>query len=82
MPAVEEDGNVVEPVEEDHGLLLKDEEDSVNQLRNLRVDEEGDPEADGIELVVAEEPGSAVGTGGVCEALREGRERGLGGGIV
>ena len=43
VPAIEHHGAVVEPVEEYHFLLLKHQEDSVEELRDLRKYEEADP---------------------------------------
>mmetsp|Transcript_11181 Transcript_11181/g.20250 ORF Transcript_11181/g.20250 Transcript_11181/m.20250 type:complete len:275 (-) Transcript_11181:80-904(-) len=47
VPAEEEDGHVVVPVEEDQGPLPGDDEVRVDKLEGLGVDEELDPEAGG-----------------------------------
>lgn len=49
-PAVEEDGDVVVPVEEDEGLLPEDDEDGVAQFGELAQDEHPRPEAGDLVL--------------------------------
>jgi hypothetical protein len=50
-PALREDGEVVEPVEEDDGALREDEEERVDEFRDLGVDEGHRPEARGAEAL-------------------------------
>mmetsp|Transcript_54623 Transcript_54623/g.116047 ORF Transcript_54623/g.116047 Transcript_54623/m.116047 type:complete len:230 (+) Transcript_54623:128-817(+) len=51
VPAEEEDGHVMVPVQEDEGLLVHDDEERVQQLGELAEDEELDPEAGGARAV-------------------------------
>ena len=47
VPAVEQHGHVVVPVQEEQGALARDDEEGVDELGDLGEDEQLDPEAAG-----------------------------------
>ena len=59
VPAVEENSDVVVPVEEDEGSLARHDEDRVDELGDLGVDEQLHPQAGGrispVDLTVLSE---------------------------